>query len=133
VSGWLGERPDDPQLPAYALAAGDEVNAVAFACLKKGKLGFLGLAREEGLLPDVGTVDKHRAGGKLHASWGELLEAWRNATAELAREFANGEARVDPKKRFASCTYCELGALCRISERRGAAADEDDDSEGAER
>ncbi len=131
VGGWLGARPDDPQLLLYALAAGGEVRAVAFACLKKGKLGFLGLAREDGLLPDVGTVDKHRTAGKLHASWDELLEAWRMTTAALASEYAAGHARVDPKKRFASCTYCDLGALCRVSESGGVpAADDGDEAEG---
>ncbi|HEX5628136.1 MAG TPA: PD-(D/E)XK nuclease family protein, partial [Usitatibacteraceae bacterium] len=130
VAGWLGDRPDDPQLPLYALAAGEEVRAVAFACLKKGKHGFLGLAREEGLLPGVGTVDKHRTGGKLHASWDELLDAWRQATARLAAEFAAGQARVDPKKRFASCTYCDLSTLCRVSGESGPAdAEEAGDDE----
>ncbi len=130
VGSWLGERPDDPQLPLYALAAGEEVRAVAFACLRKGRLGFLGLAREEGLLPGVGTVDAHRSGGKLHASWGELLDGWRAATARLAEAFAAGEAPVDPKKRFASCRHCELGPLCRVSERAGGAAGDDDEPEG---
>jgi len=106
-------------------SASGEVKAVAFARLKKGKLGFAGLAREEGLLPGVGTVDKHRTGGKLHASWDELLGGWREATARLAAQFAAGQARVDPKKRFASCTHCDLSALCRVSEGLGtAAADE---------
>lgn len=132
VSGWLGERPDDPQLPLYALAAGDDVRAVAFACLKKGKRGFLGLAREEGLLEGVGTVDKHRTGGKLHASWDELLDAWRQATARLAREFAAGEARVDPKKRFASCTYCDLATLCRVDGASGVAEEDEADADEEE-
>jgi probable DNA repair protein len=133
VSGWLGDRPDDPQLPLYALAAGEEVRAVAFACLKKGRHGFLGLAREEGLLPGVGTVDKHRTGGKLHASWDELLDAWRQATARLAEEFAAGQARVDPKKRFASCTWCDLATLCRVDGEAGVADAEEagaDEEEG---
>lgn len=125
VAGWLGERPDDPQLPLYALAAGDDVAAVAFACLKKGQLGFAGLARAEGLLPGVGTVDKHRTAGKHHASWRELLDAWRQATARLAREFAQGAAGVDPKRPFATCTYCDLAALCRVRERLGTVAADD--------
>ncbi len=132
VSGWLGDRPDDPQLPLYALATGDEVMAVAFACLRKGGLGFSGLAREEGLLPGVGTVDSHRTGGKLHATWEELLEGWREATARLAAEFAAGEARVDPKKRFASCAHCDLAALCRVREALGAAEAGDEGEEGEE-
>jgi len=132
VGGWLGERPDDPQLPLYALAAGDEVKAVAFACLRKGERGFTGLAREEGLLQGVGTVDKHRSAGKLHASWSELMAAWREATARLAAEFAAGHAPVDPKKRFASCTWCELGALCRIREKAIAEDAEDDEPAAAD-
>jgi RecB family exonuclease len=131
VGGWLGERPDDPQLPLYALAAGDEVKAVAFACLRKGERGFIGLAREEGLLQGVGTVGKHRTAGKLHASWGELTAAWREATARLAAEFAAGHAPVDPKKRYASCTWCELGALCRIREKAVAEEGDDDDPASA--
>lgn len=133
VAGWLGERPDDPQLPLYALAAGDEVAAVAFACLKAGKLGFAGLAREEGLLPEVKTVDKHRTAAKLAASWSELIDGWRLATAGLAAEFARGEARVDPKRPFATCKDCGLSALCRVRERLGAlAADEVSAGEGDE-
>ncbi|MBL0143299.1 MAG: PD-(D/E)XK nuclease family protein [Betaproteobacteria bacterium] len=131
VRGWLGDRPDDPQLPLYALAVGDEVTAVAFACLKAGKVGFAGLAREDGLLPDVGTVDKHRTAGKFAASWSELIEGWRLSTARLAREFAEGKASVDPKRPFATCKHCDLSALCRVRERLGAlAADEASEDAG---
>lgn len=132
VAGWLGERPDDPQLPLYALATGDDVRAVAFACLKKGELGFLGLAREEGLLPGVGTVDRHRSAGKLHASWSELREGWKRATEAMAAEFVSGEARVDPKRASATCERCDLGALCRVAERPGPAHDDDAGEEGDE-
>jgi hypothetical protein len=77
-------------------------------------------------------VDRHRTGGKLHASWDELLEGWREATERLAAEFAAGEARVDPKKRFASCAHCDLAALCRVREALGAAATGDEGEEGEE-
>jgi RecB family exonuclease len=133
VAGWLGERPDDPQLPLYALAAGEEVTAVAFACLKAGKLGFAGLAREEGLLPGVKTVELHRTAAKLAASWSELIEGWRHATAALAMQFARGEAAVDPKRPPATCRDCDLSALCRVRERPGVLdADEPVAGEGDE-
>jgi ATP-dependent helicase/nuclease subunit B len=131
VADWLGDRPEDPQLPLYALAAGDEVTAVAFACLKAGKLGFSGLAREEGLLPGVGTVEGHVTARKLAASWSELIDGWRQATARLAGDFARGEASVDPKRPFATCEHCGLSALCRVRERLGAVvADETSTDEG---
>ena len=120
VAGWLGERPEEPQLPLYALTLGEDVAAVAFACLKAGKLGFAGLAREDGLLPAVRTVDAHRTAGKFAASWTELLEGWRRETSRLAESFARGEARVDPKRPFATCEHCDIGPLCRVRERLGA-------------
>ncbi len=125
VAGWLGERPDDPQLPLYALAAGEEVAAVAFACLKAGKLGFAGIAREEGLLPGVPTVEKHATARKLAASWRELLDGWREETAKVAAGFAAGEAQVDPKRPLATCRHCDLASLCRVHERFGPLAGED--------
>ncbi len=119
---WLGPRPDDAQLPLYALALGaaQEVRAVAFASLKVGELGFAGLARDEGLLPGVGTVAQHRSAGRHAASWDELVALWRRELAALGDEFARGEARVDPKRGLATCRGCDLRALCRVHERLGA-------------
>ncbi len=131
VAGWLGGRPDDPQLPLYALAAGDDVAAVAFACLRKGRMGFDGLAREAGLLPGVGPVDKHPGAGKHHASWAQLLAAWREATRALAQAFVAGEAAVDPKQPFATCRHCDLAALCRVR-GRGLVGDDEPAAGAAE-
>lgn len=125
IAGWLGERPEDPQLPLYALAAGDEVAAVAFARLKAGELGFLGLAKDEGLLPGTQAVADHRAARRFASSWSELVAQWRTATDALAVRFALGEAPVDPKRGLATCRHCELQPLCRVHERLGALAAED--------
>ena len=115
---WLGERPDDPQLPLYAVSGAENVIAVAFARLKPGDLGFRGVAREEGLIPGVATLDKLRAGAaRDYGSWEDLLAGWRYELEALGREFAAGEARVDPKRGDLTCRWCELHALCRINER----------------
>jgi len=125
VAGWIGERPDDPQLPLYALAAGNEVAVVAFARLKAGEFGFTGLAREEGLIPGVASVEGHRGAKRVASSWEALLGQWRASTDDLATRFARGESAVDPKRGLASCRHCELHPLCRVHERLGAlAADE---------
>ncbi len=122
VGDWLGPRPDDPQLPLYAVSqgepGGEAVAAVAFARIKVGEMAFRGIAREEGLVPGVGTVDKQRSGAaRQYASWDDLLERWRGELESLGREFASGDARVDPKRGEQTCRYCGLEPLCRINER----------------
>lgn len=119
ISDWLGERPDEPQLPLYVTTRGEEVTAVAYAQLKLGKLGFLGIAREDGLLPNVKPIAGHARVrlARLYMSWNELLGGWRYELDALGAGFAAGDALVDPKKRD-TCKHCDLHGLCRINERR---------------
>jgi RecB family exonuclease len=117
VGSWVGDRPDEPQLPLYALSMPDPVGAVAFATLKAGQRRFEGLARQPGWLPKVDLVAKHRSAGKHYASWDELLEGWRSAIDGLANAFAAGDARVDPKRQGATCRHCDVAPLCRMRER----------------
>ncbi len=131
VGGWLGPRPEEPQLPLYAVTrngnAGDDVAAVAFARVKAGEMEFRGIAREEGLIPEVGTLAGQRSkAAKQYGSWDALLEGWRGELEALGREFASGEARVDPKEKrnLETCRYCEVKPLCRIYERLEASGKE---------
>jgi len=129
VSDWLGPRPDDAQLPLYALAVGeDEIRAVAFARLKVGRMGFAGLARDRAALPNVPTVDKHRK-AKAEGSWTQLLARWREEVDALGENFASGDARIDPKRALATCRRCDLRTLCRVHERLGALAEGDGEEE----
>src|SRR5712692_1660079 len=123
IGGWLGARPDEPQLPLYAVTSGTDVAAVAFACVRAGEMAFKGIAREESLIPGVSTLAEQQSkAAKRYDSWDELLSGWRQELEALGREFASGEARVDPKdkRNLATCRYCEVKPLCRIYERYGA-------------
>jgi len=123
VGGWLGARPDEPQLPLYAVTSGTDVAAVAFACVRAGEMQFKGISREKGLIPDLNTLFEQRSkAAKAYRSWDELLSGWRRELEGLGREFASGEARVDPKdkRKLATCLYCDVKPLCRIYERLGA-------------
>jgi probable DNA repair protein len=116
---WLGPRPDDPQLPLYALSAQEEVAAVAFARLRAGEMRYLGFAREEGALPEV----------KRAENWRTLLAGWRKEVEALGAAFAAGDARVDPKSSLDTCRRCDLQSLCRVHERisaLGGGAEADD-------
>lgn len=127
VGDWLGPRPDDPQLPLYAVSMGEDeqVCAVAFARLKAGDMAFKGIARDEGLIPGAMPLAGQRLpAAKDYDSWEHLLEGWRIEFDALGKEFASGEARVAPKRGDDTCRYCELKPLCRISERTPADGDE---------
>jgi len=114
---WMGERPNDPQLPLYALSASEPVSAVAFAKLKTGGMRYMGFARAKDALPKV----------KQAEDWDALLAGWKKELEALGTGFATGDARVDPKNLLSTCRYCDLQPLCRVYERVSALGEEGDD------
>ncbi|MEZ4483977.1 MAG: PD-(D/E)XK nuclease family protein [Syntrophotaleaceae bacterium] len=126
VGDWLGERPVEPQLPLYTLGRrGSELAAVAFAKVRGGESGFVGLGREGDLIPGVSGVGDHR---QLQATeigdWEQLLGSWRDALQQLGDEFSLGHAVVDPVNSRQACERCDLQALCRIADRNACQGEE---------
>ncbi len=111
---WEGPRPEEPQLPLYAVAAKQELAAVAFAKVRAGDMKFHGFSRTEKLIPNV----------KASHDWSGLLKSWKSDTEELGASFAAGEARVDPRNGLATCRYCDLQTLCRVYEKLNALEEE---------
>jgi RecB family exonuclease len=107
VRQWEGPRPDDPQLPLYAVAAPEHLAAVTFAKMVPGDMRFIGHSRANGLLPKV----------KAHDNWQRLLAAWKKDAEALGAAFAAGDAPVDPKEGLKTCRRCELHTLCRVYEK----------------
>jgi ATP-dependent helicase/DNAse subunit B len=105
---WLGERPNAPQLPLYALLAEpDEVRGLAFARVRPGKdMAWLSLEDQPGLFPP-------KRGDALH-DLAQELENWRLELDRLASDFAAGRAEIDPKQYPHACKYCEQRLLCRL-------------------
>ncbi len=116
---WMGERPEDPQLPLYALSARENVTAVAFAKLRAGDMRYMGYSREEGALAGLTRYD----------SWQALLAGWKKELEALAQGFSSGDARVDPRDGLKTCRHCDLHTLCRVHERLSALAEEGEDGE----
>jgi len=104
---WEGPRPDDPQLPLYAVAAPEELAGVTFAKLKPGEMKFMGYSRAEHLLPNV----------QIYRDWDKLLEQWKADAQALGKAFAEGDAHVDPKEDLKTCRRCDLHTLCRVYEK----------------
>lgn len=112
----LGARPDEPQLPLYLVSTEPGAAAVAFAQVRAGGMKFSALARDADLLPDVKAFADSNYRDH-HASWQDLVEAWRADLARLAGGFSRGEAEVDPKQYPQTCRNCEVKPFCRIHER----------------
>ncbi len=104
---WLEERPDAPQLPAYALVADPEkVKGIAFAQIRPGdKMGWVSLSETAGPFPSKRNERVHLA---------SQLQLWHDQLTALATAFANGDARVNPKKYPHTCQYCAHRTLCRL-------------------
>jgi probable DNA repair protein len=121
TGSFLGQRPDEPQLPLYALNAGAEVAAVAYAAAGAGEPALVGVSAETDLLPGVRSVQALR-GAAAAADWQEMMQRWRNSVDSVAAEFSGGHCAVTPKS-AQSCRQCDLHTLCRIHE--AGAPDED--------
>ncbi len=111
---WLGERPQQPQLPLYVYALGERCTGAAFAVVRSLEAGYKGLA-----LADAGAgikSDVSRASHGVVADWQTLRQGWQLSLETLAQDFLDGVARVDPPDRNVSCQYCGLQAVCRVDE-----------------
>lgn len=87
---WDGERPDEPQLPLYAITTTPSPTAVAFAQVRRGDCDLV-----QAPVP---------------------LEDWRRVIGGLVEELRQGHAIVAPKDDGKPCQYCHLQTLCRIAE-----------------
>jgi probable DNA repair protein len=118
TKSWMGPRPDEPQLPLYALSQ-ENVAAVAFGQIRVGKMQFKGISREADLIPKVTTIEKDRSGAakQYQRGWPQLVEGWRTELDAAGRGFATGDARVDPKRGRDTCKTCDQHTFCRIAEK----------------
>ena len=106
TSEWLSDRPDQPQIPLYAVLADHAPAGVAFALLRPGDgLALRGFADDPAVL--------HKASGQKLAM-PEQVQEWRRILEQLAADFAAGEATVDPKCYPKTCQHCTQRILCRL-------------------
>ncbi len=106
---WLGDRPEAPQLPLYAvtsLTSGLLISEIAFGQLTTGSVAW-----------------KSVQGAELQ----QHLPQWRAVVHKLARDFRQGHAEVDPREKPNPCERCKLHALCRVREWKLESLEEADD------
>jgi probable DNA repair protein len=117
---WFGERPEDPQLPLYAIAAGETPAAVVFGIIRDDGCSFKGVVTQQGLLPGLPPKETSRTRELVEAGQNmpETIENWRQTLHHMMSEFLAGNAAIDPKDGTRTCenSYCELQSLCRVDE-----------------
>jgi ATP-dependent helicase/nuclease subunit B len=114
---WRGERPDNPQLPIYALLRPDALVAVAYAKVNAAESGFVAESERSKIFPR-----SHETKLEGMASFADLVNVWSRRLERIAGEFAAGHAEVAPTNK--ACNSCHLQGLCRVP----AALEEADES-----
>lgn len=145
-----GERPDQPQLPAYAVLqtgiASSELAGLAFASLHPRNMGFevvrsLPSIFSRDLEGDSSAPDnsgatqkqsKRDASASTSLEMAAQLSEWRATLTRLAESFHQGAAIVDPKRGNQTCSRCGQSIFCRIQETSAGdvAQEEQDESRG---
>lgn len=136
TASWLDDRPDEPQLPLYAVAAGNSagtgVSGIAFVELNAREVRYKGFVSNAAAVQ--GADAAAWKGVTTVVDWPAQIAQWRTVLEALAHEFMAGRADVAPKRYPQTCQYCDLGAVCRVRELldADAAADDAEDAEVAD-
>ncbi len=116
IQNWQGERPQEPQLPLYAISGNREVNAIAFAQINAKQCQFLGLGELSD--PPAGIVVPGTGRNQdLPGQWNDVLAHWRRLLENLAREFQRGESRVEYLEPGVQRYYTDYEPLNRVREQ----------------
>lgn len=119
TASWSDNRPDDPQLPLYAVTLEKPISVIAFAQIQPNKCIFKGVGKTTDILPLIKAAP---------LDWETQLNLWRHTLENLARDFIQGKAAVDPKE-SKSCDHCDLQSLCRIQKTIFRASDIEESDE----
>ena len=107
MKSWLSERPDEPQLPLYAITHTDKISAISFAQINAKSMEWIGMGEmnvaHEGIYPSP-------------QEWPLQLQEWQTILQQLAEDFISGDARVDFKDINAQAYTQDLLPLNRALE-----------------
>jgi ATP-dependent helicase/nuclease subunit B len=114
---WCGDRPENPQLPIYALLRPAGLVAVAYGKVNASECCFVAETARAGIFKARGRPSSMEGMPDFSA----LIAIWSQRIEKIAAEFAAGNAAVAPTLR--ACVSCSLKPLCRVP----AALDDDGD------
>jgi RecB family exonuclease len=108
TADWRGDRPDNPQLPIYALLEPDSLAAVAYGRVNAAEPCYV----FESERPDIFRPGTRATALEGAGTLAELVQIWSARIENLAAAFASGHAAVAPTA--TACRYCQLQGLCRV-------------------
>ncbi len=108
TADWRGDRPDNPQLPIYALLQPQSLIAVAYGRVNARECTFVAESERSAVFAP-GNKPSSMEGS---ASFAQLIGVWSGRIEKLATEFGAGHAEVAPT--LSACRTCSLQALCRV-------------------
>lgn len=108
IKHWWGERPQEPQLPLYAITFEQPVAAIAFAQINAHNQAWLSSGNPQSPLPGLKPSPE---------DWPQQLDSWRATLSRLAQEFIAGDARLDFANTDARNYATELLPLNRLLEQ----------------
>jgi ATP-dependent helicase/nuclease subunit B len=117
---WRGARPDNPQLPIYALLRSEGLVAVAYARVNAAIPGFVAEAERR----DIFKYGSRISNLEGMPNFAALVQLWAQRIEAIAAAFAAGRAEVAPTLK--ACKSCDLQGFCRIP----AALEEPEESHG---
>lgn len=106
VNQWLGERPDEPQMPLYALCYPRPTAGISFACIRAQDPGYCGIMDEtvqpwDQRIKTPQGLSKHQQ----REDWPSMLAEFKSNLEALATEYQQGYAAVDPKNTATAIRY----------------------------
>jgi hypothetical protein len=104
---WRGDRPDNPQLPLYALLHRESLVAVAYGRINAAECAFVVESARGDIFPG-----KRASRLEGMPSFADLIELWSRRIECFAEDFARGRAAVAPTPQ--ACRSCRLQGLCRV-------------------
>lgn len=108
IGKWFSDRPEEPQLPLYALMDIANTAGITFAQVATGNSGFKGVSQYSTDIKGIKPI----------AAWSEQIASWQTTLTQLSDHFYQGIATVDPKEPAQTCQWCALNPLCRINEEQ---------------
>jgi RecB family exonuclease len=121
---WEGMRPNEPQLPLYAVFGNvEDVAGVLFARINVEKTALEGCVSDARAQLFADATSSSKLVKNPYDA--EMRDEWANALVNLAEDFLHGDAQVDPKDGRKTCRFCAMPGLCRVAELREAVGEEE--------
>ncbi|GAA6152659.1 PD-(D/E)XK nuclease family protein [Pseudoteredinibacter isoporae] len=126
VKSWLGDRPEEPQLPLYSLSD-PAISAISFAQLNAKGVKYIGISRAHSPASGISNSQDPVLQKKLRNSdsrlaaaedipWSQLRQQWHTDLLQLAIRYSEGQAQLDFKDPLAKRYSEDLEGLQRLKE-----------------